>query len=44
MDLPKETEDEIELDAWRTARSRDRLAEFSADFGVYRYPATSNRL
>ena len=40
----KETQDEIELDAWRTARSRYRLAEFGADFGVHRDPATGSRL
>jgi hypothetical protein len=44
MGLPKETQDEMDLDAWRTARSRDRRAEFSTDFGLYRDPATSHRL
>jgi len=33
----KETQDDMELDAWRTAGSRDRLPEFSADFGVHHY-------
>jgi hypothetical protein len=36
--------DEMELDVWRSAGSRYRLAEFSADFGVHRNPATGNRL
>jgi len=41
----------MDLDAWRTARSRDGRAEFSdcraefsTDFGVYWDPATSRRL
>jgi hypothetical protein len=39
-----ETQDEIELDVWRTARSRYRLAEFRADFGLHRDPATGHGL
>jgi hypothetical protein len=34
----------MELDIWRITRSRYRIAEFSADFGVHRDPATSCRL
>jgi hypothetical protein len=40
----KETQDEMELGAWRTARSGDCLPEFSTNLGVHRNPATSNRL
>ena len=40
----KETQDEIEMDAWRTVRSRYRHPEFSADFGVHWDTAASGRL
>ena len=42
--FPRSTQDEMELDLWRTASSRDCLAEFGTDFGIYRDPASSNRL
>jgi hypothetical protein len=40
----KETQDEMDLDAWLTARSGDCLPEFSTNLGVHRDPATSDRL
>jgi hypothetical protein len=40
----KENQDEMELDAWRNARSGDCHAEFSTSLGVHRDRATSNRL
>ena len=42
--FPRSTQDEMELDAWRTTRNRNRLAEFSTNFGLYREPTSSNRL
>jgi hypothetical protein len=40
----KGTQDEMELDALRTARSRYHHAGFSSDFGIHRDSATTDRL